>query len=66
MLLFFVILDFSFCFLVKVRFLVYLKLCEPPSDANFIIIIFKESKFVNLELTFAGYFDHLKYYVFFI
>jgi hypothetical protein len=31
--------NFSFCFLVDVGFLTYLRLYKPPNEANFIIII---------------------------
>jgi hypothetical protein len=49
-----------------IGFLAYLRFYKPPSEANFIIIIFRESKFVNLELTLTARFDHLKYYLLFI
>jgi hypothetical protein len=43
MILFFVILDFYFFFLDRVKFLIYLRLNYKPSKKiNFIIIIFRE------------------------
>ena len=39
MLVFLLVLDFCFCFLVKIRFLIYLKLCKPSKKVEFVIII---------------------------
>ena len=38
----FKILDFCFCFLLEIEFLVYLRLCKPFNNTNFIIIISEE------------------------
>jgi hypothetical protein len=49
---------FLFCFLVDVRFQAHLRFCKPPKKVDFLSIIFKKNKTINLEFTSATPFAH--------
>jgi hypothetical protein len=62
----FVITDFYFCFLVKVEFLTYLKLCKLPIEIDFIIVILEKlNKTCELEVHICNPFHLLKFICFF-
>jgi hypothetical protein len=53
-----VILDFLFYFLVKVGFLVYLRLCKLSKQGDLRIAILEKIKLANLGFTSVAFFAH--------
>jgi hypothetical protein len=58
-----VFLNFYFCFLVKVRFLAYLRLYNFFKEVDFINIIFRENRPINLRFIFVVFFYSLNIYI---